>query len=764
MYQIQGEKDLVQFFEHEQTDDTLFTHAFQTPQPDLKCWYDGYELPKDVPPVSLPISENAGKFKFEGRFCNWSCCQGYSDAKRDVHRDSRHQWIYFLAHKTTNLPRLIAVPDPLPRERLKAYGGDMTIEQFREYPNAMIQLKIKSLQRERSKYNERRIFIPASPSVTKSLERDLTLVNCAKEVEWSRWILHPKIIVQRGVVYEDSNIAQELFERIVIRADPNSIRFVVKTDSPHLSKISSLPSHEVLRSKMRLPAITPPNLLKGFDPEKEAPPDLSTLTTVNNKRRKGIFERQTFQVASPRGSIASSTTSSTKPGKRPKTQVKKEQEPQQSPQPQQQKQPENDRSEVQMQSSPTETVVVSLKDEDSISDQGHDKDTPKGEIVNSLRSDCQASCTTSLHIQTKSEQDVISTTSQPSCIVSDDTRVDSTLTTDNDEFVFYTDPDLFLTDTSTTTSALTPKKQSPESHPPLQPTSTGRKEIKVEPKRKNKEQKPNAKGNKDVTPKSNKKQSVPTQPPARPDTNSTFHTPNNDQKHPLPHPAHSHSHSYPYADDTYAHEDPRDHPMQAPPYSMGSSVGYHYSDHTTHPRSHPHTHSYSSHAFPSNSPPSPSRLHTSHYHPKSYSNARLHSPVYHHTYPNPNSHPIAHHPHRPHPHYSSSSHSMGHTHHWPHDYHRNNSHHTHHHPTMSSSSHGHGQHTFHVHETHPVDFAHPFSVPDNVPPIVHAHPSPKSEADSLDWQSRSSSVPIPMPVPAKAGRGRASKRGGRCKK
>lgn len=104
----------------------------------------------DGVPVPLPQSYDALRkvYHCRGNFCSWQCSKAYNIRQTPPSgRGNRNMYIAILAHKTwakyrenldsgalENLETyaLYCIQPSLPREALKVFGGDMTIEEYRK--------------------------------------------------------------------------------------------------------------------------------------------------------------------------------------------------------------------------------------------------------------------------------------------------------------------------------------------------------------------------------------------------------------------------------------------------------------------------------------------------------------------------------------------------------------------------------------------------------------------------------------------------------
>ena len=98
----------------------------------LLCWHCCHDIPTDnTPIIRLPISYDSRRNEFEvaGQFCSWPCMKAYNiDSRRNACSVNQNIVTLFRKRCTGDLTPLRAAP---PRELLAAFGGTMTIEDFR---------------------------------------------------------------------------------------------------------------------------------------------------------------------------------------------------------------------------------------------------------------------------------------------------------------------------------------------------------------------------------------------------------------------------------------------------------------------------------------------------------------------------------------------------------------------------------------------------------------------------------------------------------
>ena len=108
---------------------------------DIWCWWCCH--PFENKPVSMPISYDNSKDTFElmGVFCSFSCCKAYILSSPIYDKPIIIGNIKVLAKKMGQdyKKRIVVAP---PRQLLKVFGGDLTIDEFRKKCNDNIALNI----------------------------------------------------------------------------------------------------------------------------------------------------------------------------------------------------------------------------------------------------------------------------------------------------------------------------------------------------------------------------------------------------------------------------------------------------------------------------------------------------------------------------------------------------------------------------------------------------------------------------------------------
>jgi hypothetical protein len=211
-------------------DDTvLMASIFKKPLETQHCWYDTCTLPTDRPPVSLPLRYNVqtDQWEFEGTYCCWACAKRYNHdyKKGDPLRTEREGWINQLALRLGYITHAQTVPYALPRESLAIYGGTLSIEQFRQQPESIL-----------NRYSLRK---------------------------WNPMFI-PLVEIERGIIHDPSPLANVLVNKDLKRSKPKlSIksypkRMVVHTkDEMTIHPCMDIPPLEDLQRVLCLPNTTP---------------------------------------------------------------------------------------------------------------------------------------------------------------------------------------------------------------------------------------------------------------------------------------------------------------------------------------------------------------------------------------------------------------------------------------------------------------------------------------------------------------------------
>ena len=108
------------------------------------CWWCTENF--ETHPISLPIHQKHSNKQliYHGIFCSWNCCKAFSFSQNDSRIGLRNDFINSLVRK--NYGKYIHVYCAPSRYRLKKFGGDLDLEQFRKQQylnkNETIDIKI----------------------------------------------------------------------------------------------------------------------------------------------------------------------------------------------------------------------------------------------------------------------------------------------------------------------------------------------------------------------------------------------------------------------------------------------------------------------------------------------------------------------------------------------------------------------------------------------------------------------------------------------
>lgn len=108
--------------------------VFANPQTDLKatnilCYYCCHKFKSK--PLHMPHSynEKTNTFKVFGVYCSWNCMKTHNNEMQDSKTNYRNNLIYLLRSKMTK--DYNSIQNAPSRYNLKAFGGKMSIEEFR---------------------------------------------------------------------------------------------------------------------------------------------------------------------------------------------------------------------------------------------------------------------------------------------------------------------------------------------------------------------------------------------------------------------------------------------------------------------------------------------------------------------------------------------------------------------------------------------------------------------------------------------------------
>jgi hypothetical protein len=101
------------------------------------CWHDCHPFYGTM--IGLPIRMEGDNYITEGQFCSYACAKAYAVyEKRHTNKFEGLLSMMFRSHITQKRDangKMVLVPMAPPRSALKAFGGSMTITEFREKTN-----------------------------------------------------------------------------------------------------------------------------------------------------------------------------------------------------------------------------------------------------------------------------------------------------------------------------------------------------------------------------------------------------------------------------------------------------------------------------------------------------------------------------------------------------------------------------------------------------------------------------------------------------
>jgi hypothetical protein len=96
------------------------------------CWWCCHDFSNI--PLSLPIEYNSKTTQFTtfGNFCSFECMKAYNHYENVSQKNNQYMLISLMYSKSNTSSPFACVGCAPPRQCLKEFGGDMTIETFRE--------------------------------------------------------------------------------------------------------------------------------------------------------------------------------------------------------------------------------------------------------------------------------------------------------------------------------------------------------------------------------------------------------------------------------------------------------------------------------------------------------------------------------------------------------------------------------------------------------------------------------------------------------
>lgn len=112
-------------------------HVHSAPAPASQlCYHCCHAIEGTPVPMPVAFRRKTQEWKTEGWFCSWGCMARFNNDSNHRRKGERSMLIALMRHKTTGeLGQVVSAP---PRTCLQAFGGSMTIEEFRaQSPNGL---------------------------------------------------------------------------------------------------------------------------------------------------------------------------------------------------------------------------------------------------------------------------------------------------------------------------------------------------------------------------------------------------------------------------------------------------------------------------------------------------------------------------------------------------------------------------------------------------------------------------------------------------
>lgn len=99
------------------------------------CWHCAH--PFDTIPLPLPTDycPKIDVFYAIGNFCSWACMKAYNFDRSHYRKEANSLLISYFASRCCGKP--VSIKSAPPRQALKVFGGDLTIEEFRSSSQAL---------------------------------------------------------------------------------------------------------------------------------------------------------------------------------------------------------------------------------------------------------------------------------------------------------------------------------------------------------------------------------------------------------------------------------------------------------------------------------------------------------------------------------------------------------------------------------------------------------------------------------------------------
>jgi len=105
----------------------------------IHCWWDRHQIPSNVHPLGMPIRYRDNYFDTEGIFCSFNCILSYlHENYNNVNYKDSSSLTYLMYKKIFGeYPIKMNIRKALSWKLLKQYGGNLTIEEFRDMFNVV---------------------------------------------------------------------------------------------------------------------------------------------------------------------------------------------------------------------------------------------------------------------------------------------------------------------------------------------------------------------------------------------------------------------------------------------------------------------------------------------------------------------------------------------------------------------------------------------------------------------------------------------------
>tara|TARA_B100001094_G_scaffold319741_1_gene364975 strand:- start:228 stop:1028 length:801 start_codon:yes stop_codon:yes gene_type:complete len=96
---------------------------------DIYCWWCCHQF--DNPPcyATIKYDDMRDRFNIRGNFCSWNCSKSYILSQSDTTKYRKCEYLSYLYLRLNKKHNIIKCAPP--REKLKMFGGNMNIEEFR---------------------------------------------------------------------------------------------------------------------------------------------------------------------------------------------------------------------------------------------------------------------------------------------------------------------------------------------------------------------------------------------------------------------------------------------------------------------------------------------------------------------------------------------------------------------------------------------------------------------------------------------------------